>query len=292
MSRPTRRGFFDLPLEVRELVYGEICSILQQADKKNSSLSGPANCCFGNSIMHLPQNSPLSSKVDYGTCRIISQDFGDELLGVWAEVTAHQVPLRLELRHEKSGNHVRFIRSSELTFGIWWNLREYFGGFEARFGRSGPAIAARVRNITLTAEYQIVLIHENPIQVLPEIRIADVARLMERLDGIHQNLRVEVQITRAERTWSVRRCVLGSNGDYQQRYSEMTWKSENGIARRTFVVAAAQHESGEEWTRVAEEWRCVSDGLVQLGKRVQRGKGLEVWECEQFGRKLESPGLP
>ncbi|KAK5745510.1 hypothetical protein LTR17_001380 [Elasticomyces elasticus] len=292
MSRPTRRGFFDLPLEVRELVYVELCSILQQADKKNSSLSGPANCCFGNSIMHLPQNSPLSSKVDYGTYRLVSQDFGNELLGVWAEVTAHQVPLRLKIRHEKSGNHVRFTKSSEMAFGIWWSLRAYFHGFEARFGRAGPAIAARVRHVTLTREYQIVLIHEDPLKVLPEIRAADVARSMERLDGIHKNLRVKVQIMRAERLFSLRRCVLGSNGDFRQRELDATWKSEKGMVKRTFVVAAAQHESGEEWTGVAEDGRCVSDGPVQLGKRIQRGKGLEVWECEQFGGTTEGPGLP
>ncbi|KAK5741608.1 hypothetical protein LTR17_003813 [Elasticomyces elasticus] len=226
--------------------------------------------------MHLPQNSPLSSKVDYGTYRLVSQDLGNELLGVWAEVTAHQVPLRLKIRHGKSGNHVRFMRSSEVALEIWWNLREYFGGFEARFGRFGPAIAARVRDITLTAEYQDALIHENHLQVLPEIRTADVVRFMERLDGLHQNLRVKVQITRAERLFSVRRCVLGSNGDFLQWQLDETWESEKGIARRTFVVAVAQHERGAEWNGVVGDWCCVSDGPIQLGRRVQRGKGLEV----------------
>ncbi|KAK4958935.1 hypothetical protein LTR10_003733 [Elasticomyces elasticus] len=197
MSRPTRREFFDLPLEVRELVYVEICSILQQADKKNPCLSGTTNSCLENSA--IPQNTPPSSKVDYGTCRLVSQDFGNELLGVWVEITAHRIPLRLEFQHEKLGNHVRFLKSSELPFGIWLNLREYFEGFEARFGRSGPAIAARIRHVTLTAGYQNVLICEDPLQVLPEIRAADIARSMERLDNIHRNLQVEVQITRAER---------------------------------------------------------------------------------------------
>ncbi|KAK5682675.1 hypothetical protein LTS10_005804 [Elasticomyces elasticus] len=289
MSRPTRRGFFDLPLEVRELVYVEICCILRQADKKHFCLSGTADCCFGNST--IPQDTPLGLGVDYRTCRLVSQDFGNELLGVWAEVTAHQVPLRLRFQHEKSGNHVRFLKSSEMAFGIWLNLREYFHGFEARFGRAGPGMAARVRHVTLTREHEIVLIHEHPLQVLPEIRAADVARSMERLDGIHKNLQVEVQIARAERFYSGSRYLLGSNRDSRQQEFEEAWTREKGIARRTFVVAAvAQHERGEEHRMVAEEWRCVSDGPVQLGKRVQRCYSLEVVECDQFDGEANGPG--
>ncbi|KAK5741609.1 hypothetical protein LTR17_003814 [Elasticomyces elasticus] len=297
MARPTRRGFFDLPLELREMVYAEICTALAaksaaiEANKEEAvRLQDSPGICYRGCCYSFPPNSRIFQPQFYGlgTYRLVSRNFGHEMLGVWAEATAHAIPLRLEFwRYEHGPRRPRntyeyFITSSRLAFGIWVHLRDYLDELCLRFGRSGADMAARIRHVKMSREFNgsRALHADDAVATVRSLDPVAVARHTERLDGLHKNLRVEVEVTCSPRPETPGGYTVGSLGPGGERQ----WKVGMNTGRRTFVLSPMGQANEKQETgafdggaqAVAAEWQCVLDEPVRAGILMKKG-----WGCEE-----------
>ncbi|KAK3631482.1 hypothetical protein LTR56_016846 [Elasticomyces elasticus] len=220
----SRLGFFNLPLEIRELV----------------------------------------------------RDFGHELLGIWAETANHEPDLEVDFwcpDNRKKNCEEHLITSSQLAYELWTHLRAFLTEFESRWGRSGRDAVGRIRRITFTVVFEAIPYREDPIEVFPRFDFMDVARKCERLDVVHKDLRVEVNIicTNQFNSWVQTR---GSNGEFdgglrleKSMASRMFVMSPTGLAKVKGNVGFAR-DGGRA---VAAEWCCVSKEPMEVTSFSKRG---------------------
>ncbi|KAK4889133.1 hypothetical protein LTR27_012036 [Elasticomyces elasticus] len=263
MTRPARLGFFDLPLEIREVIYTDLCSGLGSTTVpalcKNTTTPPRqyrrvTQCCCRHTTI---------PTLDMVTCLLVNRQFGHELLGIWAETTTHHIPLEIEFlrpiigRRMYNYDNCRPVKSSDLAYGIWTHLRDHFDALRARYG---AAIVARIRHITLSGQFNLIRYDEDPVTVLAGLHTTNVVRRMERLEGVHDLLQVEVRILRkVKAVFSWERLCDGTENEHK-------------VARWSFVVSPTQVSTeGGRRARVAD-WYCVDEKPVQVGIRFNAGR--------------------
>ncbi|KAK4921639.1 hypothetical protein LTR49_010925 [Elasticomyces elasticus] len=255
----SRLGFFNLPLEIRELVYANICLFLGTTTPVRRY-----HCQRCSRGVHLT------------ICRLVSRDFGHELLGIWAETANHEPDLEVDFwcpDNRKKNCEEHLITSSQLAYELWTHLRAFLTEFESRWGRSGRDAVGRIRRITFTVVFEAIPYREDPIEVFPRFDFMDVARKCERLDVVHKDLRVEVNIicTNQFNSWVQTR---GSNGEFdgglrleKSMASRMFVMSPTGLAKVKGNVGFAR-DGGRA---VAAEWCCVSKEPMEVTSFSKRG---------------------
>ncbi|KAK4958934.1 hypothetical protein LTR10_003732 [Elasticomyces elasticus] len=262
MTRPARLGFFDLPLEIREVIYADVCSGL-------GSTTVPALC--KNTTTPPRQYRRVTQcccrhitipTLDMVTCLLVNRQFGHELLGIWAETTTHHIPLEIEFLRPVNG---RLVKSSELAYGIWTHLRDHFDALRARYG---PAIVARIRHVTLSGQFKFFRYGEYPVTVLAGLHTTDIMSCLERLEGIHDHLQIEVKITRDCDQYVSSALLCDGRRGYKQK-----------LGRWTFVVSPTQVSRAEDRCARVADWYCVDEKPVQTGIRL-KADGLEQEDIE------------
>ncbi|KAK3640105.1 hypothetical protein LTR56_012081 [Elasticomyces elasticus] len=185
------------------------------------------------------------------TCLLVNRQFGHELLGIWAETTTHHIPLEIEFLRPVNG---RLVKSSDLAYGIWTHLRDHFDALRARYG---PAIVARIRHVTLSGQFKFFRYGEYPVTVLAGLHTTDIMSCLERLEGIHDHLQIEVRIIR-----TIEQC-----GGWK-RLCDGGWDNKQKVGMWRFVVSPAQILTGEERRARVADWYCVDEKPVQVGIRL------------------------
>ncbi|KAK5706251.1 hypothetical protein LTR97_001238 [Elasticomyces elasticus] len=143
-------------------------------------------------------------------------------------------------------------------------------------------MAARIRHVKMSREFNgsRALHADDAVVTVRSLDPVAVAQHIERLDGLHKTLRVEVDVVCSPRPETPGEYTVGSLGPDGERQ----WKAGKNTGRRTFVLSPMGQANEKQETgafdggaqAVAAEWRCILDEPVRAGILMKKG-----WGCEE-----------
>ncbi|KAK3111122.1 hypothetical protein LTR53_013956 [Teratosphaeriaceae sp. CCFEE 6253] len=273
-------GFFDLPPEVRILIYSRISddvdSIYDQdrhIREIDNSIDAPTR------VLAQAVPARVRRRERLLQLQLVSRQFRAELLPAWAGQIVHHGALPFQI-HRNGGRGRASTSHKELPYAIWSAAREMLERLEARFG-----VGKSVRRIKLFSRSEA-LLERGPQEILAGIQGRRIAYHLEALDSsiAHPGLIVEVELVGTRR----------GDGMYVRpgtAFSDDTLRRCRR-ARRTMSFIQSPLTRTVEGRHLGEEWVCGRERLeVSTIDSAIRQLRRAVW-TEVVGGEVGSSSHP